>query len=178
MVVPTETVYGVACDPAVPGALIRLQTVKGRDATKPLARLVAGVKPVLAAVPHWSDGMQRLADRFWPGPLTMVVETPEGWVGFRVPAHAVALGLAAGCVQGLALTSANRSGTPDTRTAQEAQRAIKADLVLDAGPSAEHAVPSTVVRVAATEVTCLREGVVPFEAILRVFEGRKDEENR
>ncbi len=94
VIVPTETVYGIACDPAVPGALEKLVAAKGRDGDKPIAQLAANAEQVAAAVANWNEGVQALAARYWPGPLTIVLETLAGWTGYRVPDHAVAIALA------------------------------------------------------------------------------------
>lgn len=169
VIVPTETVYGIACDPSVPGALEKLIAAKGRDGNKPMARLAADGEQVKAVSSHWNGGLEALASRWWPGPLTIVLETADGWTGYRVPDHAVALGLAKRCGRTLALTSANLSGEPDCRTAQAAMAAVAADLVLDSGPSAERAVPSTVVKVAGNTIECLREGCLPFSEVEAVF---------
>jgi L-threonylcarbamoyladenylate synthase len=168
VIVPTETVYGIACDPSVPGAMDTLLAAKGRDADKPVARLAADAAQAAAEVLHWDARTAALADRYWPGPLTMVLETRDGWTGFRVPDHGAARALARRCGRLLALTSANLSGEPDTRTAEEAMRAVRADLVLDSGPAAETAVPSTVVRVDGDRVECLRAGAIPIEEIEHV----------
>ena len=169
VIVPTETVYGIACDPAVPGAMEKLVAAKGRDGGKPIARLAASAGQVEAVSKDWSPGLQALAEKYWPGPLTIVLETSKGWTGFRVPAHAVALALAEVCGRTLALTSANLSGEPDTTTAQEAMDSVDADLVFDSGPSAKEALPSTVVKVDGTQIECLREGVLPFDEVKSVF---------
>ena len=169
VIVPTETVYGIACNPTVPGALEKLVAAKGRDGDKPIARLAADPQQVAQTAKNWNAGLQALADRFWPGPLTIVLETAEGWIGYRIPDHAVPLELAKICGCTLALTSANLSGEPDTKTAQEAMASVEADLVLDSGPSAEQAIPSTVVKVDGGRIECLREGCIPFGEIKRIF---------
>lgn len=175
VIVPTETVYGIACDPAAPGAMEKLVAAKGRDGDKPIARLAADAEQVAAAAVNWNESVQALTDKYWPGPLTLVLETASGWTGYRVPDHAVARALAETCGRMLALTSANLSGEPDTRTAQEAMDSIEADLAIDSGPSAEQAVPSTVVKVDGAKIECLREGCIHFEEIERIFkhEGSK-----
>ncbi len=170
VIVPTETVYGIACDPAVPGALEKLITAKGRDGNKPIARLAASGEQVKTTAKNWNSGLNALAEKYWPGPLTLIIETAEGWTGYRVPDHAVAIELAKLCGRTLALTSANLSGEPDTKTAGEAMEAVEADLVIDSGPSAEQAIPSTVVRVDGSTIECLREGKVSFTEIREVFE--------
>lgn len=175
VIVPTETVYGVACDPTVPGAMTKLVAAKGRDGDKPIARLAANAEQVATMSDDWNAGLQALASTYWPGPLTIVLKTAEGWTGYRVPDHAVAIGLASLCGRTLALTSANLSGEPDTTTAQEAMRLIEADLVLDSGPSAEQAIPSTVVKVDGTTIECLRVGCLPFSEVEGVFNGGVEE---
>jgi L-threonylcarbamoyladenylate synthase len=169
VIVPTETVYGIACNPAVPGAMKKLVAAKGRDGDKPVARLASDPAQVAQAAANWNAGLAALAENYWPGPLTIVLETDEGWTGFRIPDHAVPLGLAETCGCALALTSANLSGDPDTRTAQEAMAAVAADLVLDSGPSGEQAVPSTVVRVEADRIECIRQGALAFAEVEAVF---------
>jgi L-threonylcarbamoyladenylate synthase len=169
VIVPTETVYGVACDPAVPGAMDKLISAKGRDGNKPIARLAANPEQVEKTAKDWKPGLQALASTYWPGPLTIVLETQDGWTGYRVPDHAVAIGLAETCGRTLALTSANLSGEPDTKTAQEAIASVNADLVLDSGPSAEQAIPSTVIKVDGAKIECLREGCLPYAEVAAVF---------
>jgi len=169
VIVPTETVYGIACDPAVPGAMEKLVAAKGRDGNKPIARLAADGAQVKATASNWNGGLEALAGHWWPGSLTIVLETADGWTGYRVPAHAVAIGLAKLCGRTLALTSANLSGDPDTKTADEAIASVEADLALDSGPSAEQAIPSTVVKVDGEAIECLREGCAPFAEVEAAF---------
>ncbi len=169
VIVPTETVYGIACDPAIPGAMAKLIRAKGRDGEKPIARLAADGEQVKAASNHWNAGLTALAAKWWPGPLTLIVETDDGWTGYRVPDHAVPVELAKLCGRTLALTSANLSGEPDTKTAAEAIASVEADLALDSGPSAAEAIPSTVIKVDGDKIECLREGRVPLTEIKEVF---------
>ncbi|MBN2684528.1 MAG: hypoxanthine phosphoribosyltransferase [Pontiellaceae bacterium] len=179
VIVPTETVYGIACNPEIPGAMEKLMAAKGRDGDKPIARLAADAEQVADLAIRWNSGLQALAEKYWPGALTIVLETAEGWTGFRIPDHAVALQLARICRAPLALTSANLSGEPDTRTAQEAMASVEADLALDSGPSAEQAIPSTVVKVDGDRIECLREGKIPFQEIEHIFKHQdtKDSKN-
>ena len=154
VVIPTDTVYGLAAHPAFPAAVERLYTIKGREAKKPIALLAADADAVRAfgyAVP------ERLAKR-WPGALT-VVTGPEG---FRVPDHAWTRELLRRCGGVLRVTSANLSGR---RAATDAPQALadvglSADLVVDDGIS-PGGVPSTVVRVTdGGAVEILRQGPV------------------
>ena len=155
--------------PAAPGAMDKLIAAKGRDGRKPIARLAANTAQVKAESKTWSSGLKALSATYWPGPLTIVLETATGWTGYRIPDHAVALTLAGLCGRTLALTSANLSGDPDTKTAAEAAEAIEADLIIDCGPSSDQAVPSTVVKVDGCNIECLREGCLPYAEVEKVF---------
>ncbi len=170
VIVPTETVYGVAARADSPEAMARLYAAKGRDESKRIALFAEGIDAVRASgVPV--DGIaERLAAAFWPGPLTMVLRNKAGgWDGFRVPDHAVArawLRELRGVVP--AVTSANRSGAPAAKTAPAAWDALAPHvaLALDAGPVAA-GVPSTVVKVAGGGVEILRAGAIGSDAIAR-----------
>ncbi len=171
VVVPTETVYGVAADPFNPAALAALFEAKGRSPGKPVARLVASVADVERCTGPLRGAALALARRWWPGPLTLVLDTPDGAVGFRLPDHPVAVGLVRAFGGPVAATSANRSGEPDARTAAEAQAAMGGSvaLVLDAGP-AGGGTPSAVVRVTAGGVSVLRAGALSAADLLAVAE--------
>jgi len=120
--VPTETVYGIACDPA---HLKKLYAAKERDRGKPIARLAASLEQVEALGADFGRDGKALAKKYWPGPLTLVLETPEGITGFRVPDHEVPLALARAFGRPIALTSANKSGDEDAINAQEAFQALE-----------------------------------------------------
>ena len=136
--VPTDTVYGLAADPYDEAALDRLVDIKGRDGGKPVAILVADLDQGLS-LGAMSDRALELADRHWPGAVTLVVprlDTAPTWlgdarrrtVGLRCPDHPVALSLLA--ITGpLAVTSANRSDEPPVTSARAAS-AIFGNTVL------------------------------------------------
>src|SRR5436190_1147594 len=91
---PTETVYGIAVAATLPEAVERLYRVKRRPRTKPMTLMVADVAEVARRCPRIPPAAQRLMERFWPGPLTLVLRDGEGHMtGFRVPAHSLARGL-------------------------------------------------------------------------------------
>lgn len=164
---PTDTVYGVAADPGVPGAEERLGQAKGRTEDKAIPLLAADCDQVERWPARLTPLARKLARKYWPGALTMVLECGGGRrEGFRVPAHAAALALlrAAGTLR---VTSANRSGAAPALTAQAAAEALGAgvELVLDAGP-APGGRPSTVIRVDGDTVAVLREGAIPGREIL------------
>lgn len=168
VVVPTETVYGVAADPRVPGAVERIYRAKQRPPGKEIAFLIDrdGWRSTPAIADH--PAARRLAERFWPGPLTLVVAEGDAWTGYRVPAHEVTLAVLRGLGHRIAATSANRSGRPDPRTAQEAAAELgdQVALILDAGP-APGGVASTVVRVRQHDLEVLRPGALSVAQITR-----------
>ncbi len=155
--VPTETVYGLACA-SRDDALARLVAAKGRPAEKGITLLVDGLE-MAQAVGDLSFLARRLAERYWPGPLTLVVPLQEGLalpalvtgggrrVGLRVPDMGITRALATECGP-LSLTSANRSGEPEARSVADVVAVFDGSvaLVLDGGPS-PGGVPSTVVDV-------------------------------
>lgn len=168
IVVPTDTLYGLAALPAVPGAVDRLFALKGRPPDMPIAVLVAGLDQAeaLADIP---DAARTLATAFWPGPLTMVlprrpgVDLPLGepheTIGVRWPDHPVISALAAE-VGALATTSANRTGQPTPAEAADAAAALTGPVgvILDGGPCAGTA--STVVDLTGPDLRVLREGSI------------------
>ena len=164
-VIPTDTVYGLAARPDFPEAVDRLYTIKGRELKKPIALLASD----LAAVERFGYPLvgkaRELAERHWPGALTMVVPSSDPArpaEGFRIPDHARTRELLAACGGVLRVTSANLSGR---RPATDAPQALKdvglsSDCVVDDGVS-PGGVPSTVVRVRADgELEVLRQGAI------------------
>lgn len=167
VVVPTETVYGIACDPV---HLEKLYAAKERDRGKPIARLASGFEQVEKLGADFGTHGLALAKKYWPGSLTLVLDTPEGPTGFRVPAHEVPLALARAFGRPIALTSANKSGGADAVNAQEAFLTLKnhVALFLDAGECSGKK-PSTVVQCLGKGVKILREGAVSREEIEQVM---------
>jgi len=165
VVVPTETVYGIACDPA---HLEKLYAAKERDRGKPVARLAASLEQVESLGAKFEKHGLALAKQYWPGPLTLVLDTPDGPTGFRVPAHEVPLALARAFGRPIALTSANKSGGADAVSAQEAFQSLEnhVALFLDAGECSGK-IPSTVVRCSGNGVKILREGAVSAAELSR-----------
>jgi len=169
VVIPTDTVYGIAAHPAKPEALARICTIKGRPTGKPVALLAADRLAVERFGADFPLAAQRLAERYWPGALTLVLPCGETFEGFRVPAHQGACRLLAACGGVLRVTSANLSGEMPAVSAVSALQEVglEADLVLDDGMS-PGGVPSTVVKVTqAGELTVLREGAILAEDIFR-----------
>jgi L-threonylcarbamoyladenylate synthase len=155
---PTDTVYGLA---AGHGHLRKLFLAKDRPKEKRIPVLLADVANLEASA-IVTPSARALAARFWPGPLSIVLVAPRrGTLAFRVPANDVARRLLAASGGGLPVTSANRSGQPDARTAGEvlAQLEGRVSLVLDGGPT-PGGVPSTVVDCSVEPPQVLREGAI------------------
>lgn len=171
VVFPTETVYGLGADASNPSALRRLFAVKGRPVHHPVIVHLASAE----AIDDWArevpDEARVLTDRFWPGPLTVILrrsarvldEVTGGLptVGLRVPAAPVALDLLAAFGGGLAAPSANRFGhlSPTTAQAVIDELGDAVDLVLDGGPC-RVGVESTIVELTGEAPTVLRPGAV------------------
>jgi L-threonylcarbamoyladenylate synthase len=175
VVVPTDTVYGIAVDPTRPGATDRLFAVKERPATVAVPVLATDAEQAFAMASDVPEAAVRLAARFWPGGVTLVVARRAGLdldlggdddrtIGLRVPDHPIARRLTAR-VGPLATTSANRHGrpTPETASAVVAELGGAVAVVLDGGRCT--GAPSTVVACREDGVTVLREGRVPAATI-------------
>jgi len=155
--VPTETVVGLVAGEA---GLLQLFEIKGRDPGKPIALLCGSAKEALA-LPSLSYNLpllaHSLADRFWPGPLTLVLGTESGaTVGVRVPAHPIVQGVLASYGEPLYATSANRSGEPAPRALEEVDPGISnaADFAVEGRPGSGEA--SAVVDLSGTQARLLR----------------------
>lgn len=173
---PTDTLYGLAVDPRNADAVRRLYELKGRAEGAAVTLIAADVAHARAAgdmTPH----AERLAARWWPGPLTVVVRARPilaremlgggGTVGLRIPDHAVAVALARDAGFCVTATSANRSGATAASTPGAVAVALPdVDAILDAGPSRGGA-PSTIVDASARDVTLVRPGAVPWERVLK-----------
>ncbi len=172
---PTDTLYGLAVDPRRDDAVERLFALKGRrpDAAVPL---VAADLAQARAAGAFGPRELRLAEVFWPGPLSIVVPAHRsisraalgggGTLAIRVPAHAVARDLAAAFAFAIAATSANASGQPPAETADDVARAVpNVDLILDGGRVAGGP-PSTIVRFDDEVPTLVRAGAIVWERVL------------
>ncbi|MCW5875123.1 MAG: threonylcarbamoyl-AMP synthase [Anaerolineales bacterium] len=174
---PTDTVYGIAAQLTNPDAIERLYEVKGREHTKAIAVLIGSAQQLGQVARDPSPAALRLAERFWPGALTLVVPrhlslpanlSQTGTVGVRVPDHVLAQQLLLTCGP-LAVTSANLSGQPDALSAQEvfAQLGGRIDAILNGGHT-PGAVPSTVVDTTVSPPRILRTGPISESEILSI----------
>ncbi|MBN2549223.1 MAG: threonylcarbamoyl-AMP synthase [Anaerolineales bacterium] len=171
---PTDTVYGLGAMLSDPQAIDQLFIAKGREADKAIAVLLGSLEQLPQVASEMSPMARRLAQVFWPGPLTLVVArhpdlpanlSPNPTVGVRMPDHPAALTLL-NLAGPLAVTSANLSGQPSTCTAQEvyAQLAGRVPLILDGGPT-PGGTPSTVVDCTRAEPLILRPGQISRDQI-------------
>lgn len=155
---PTDTVYGLS---AGQEHVRKLYSAKDRPKEKRIPVLLSDLANLEASA-IVTPAARALAQRFWPGPLTIVLVAPRrGTLAFRVPDHALARRLIAASGGGLPVTSANRSGEPDARTAEDviAQLGGRIALVLDGGPT-PGGLASTVVDCTTDPVKILREGAI------------------
>jgi L-threonylcarbamoyladenylate synthase len=175
---PTETYYGLAVDPFNENALARLFQLKNRPAVKPVLVLVADRAQVDLLAGQITVTARHLMDRFWPGPLTLVLPARSGLsrfltggtgtVGLRLSPHPVAAALLQAFGAPLTATSANRSGQDPAVTAGEVRAAFASgvDLILDGGETPGK-MGSTLVGVCGSRVTCIREGRISFAQVMQ-----------
>jgi L-threonylcarbamoyladenylate synthase len=182
---PTETSWGLGADARSEPALAGLRRWKGRDAEKPISVLVSGDADLARLGARLTPAARRLADAFWPGPLTLVVRcdaqlaagiaSAAGAVGLRCSPHPVAAALAALALRRgvgpLTATSLNRSGERACRTRAEAEALAGGELALVAGLDAGGAEASSVVDASGAEPVVLREGAVSGRAIAAALAG-------
>jgi L-threonylcarbamoyladenylate synthase len=169
---PSDTVYGLGAAASDARAVERVFAVKGRGAEKALSLLLADVAdlaPLCAEVPFLA---RILAHRYWPGPLTLVLRRSPTFesaalgggdtVAVRVPDHPFLREIIRALGEPITGTSANRSGQPACRSAQEVEQELddEVDLIIDGGPSGE-GVESTVVSLTGSLPVVLREGAIP-----------------
>ena len=178
VVLPTDTVYGVGADAFNPAAVTSLLAAKGRGRSMPPPVLVGTVRAATALVDDLGPYGKDLIDEFWPGALTLVCRaTPtlhwdlgdtRGTVAVRMPLHQVALELLQETGP-LAVSSANRSGTPSATTAAEAEEQLgeSVSIYLDGGPCASP-LASTIVDLTGPAPRLLRQGVISIERLREV----------
>jgi len=190
VVIPTDTVYGVAADAFLPEAVARLLAAKGRGRQSPPPVLIPGIPTLDALAESVPDEVRALVDAFWPGGLTVILPArpslawdlgeTRGTVALRMPANRVALEILSETGP-LAVSSANLTGEPAAMTAQDAERMLgdSVSVYLDDGPagvgyeSAEPGTGSTIVDATALllpegKLPIVRSGVIPDDEIRRI----------
>ncbi|HSM79632.1 MAG TPA: L-threonylcarbamoyladenylate synthase [Bryobacteraceae bacterium] len=171
VVFPTETVYGLGANALDPAAVASIFEAKGRPATSPLIVHVDSVEMARSVVAEWPDAAARLAERFWPGPLTLVLPKQDkiparvtaglATVGVRVPRHPIALALIRAAQVPIAAPSANPFMGLSPTEAGHVRTSLgsRVALVLDGGPSSV-GLESTVVALKEGEAVLLRPGMI------------------
>ncbi len=173
---PTDTVYGLAADLAMPGAIDRLFAAKRRPGDRAVVLLLADADQA-RTLALWPPAADALAKAFWPGGLTLVLSQRPGTrlpgeltggrptIGLRLPDHPAPRALAT-ALGPLPVSSANLSGMPEASDAAEIRDQLGAaiDLILDGGP-ARGGPPSTIVDCSSVGTRILREGAISFAAI-------------
>lgn len=172
---PTETVYGLGANALDADAVARIYKLKGRPATSPLIVHVASIEMAQSLVSEWPHEAEKLARRYWPGALTLVLPKvaaiPEivtaglATVGVRVPDHPLALALIREAGVPLAAPSANRFMGLSATTAEHVRDTFGDSVpVLDGGPC-EVGIESTVVSIVSGKITLLRPGMISIEDV-------------
>jgi L-threonylcarbamoyladenylate synthase len=176
VVLPTDTVYGVAADAFSPPAVNLLLAAKGRGRDMPVPVLVSSRAMLDAVVNEVTEAAGKLADAFWPGALTLVLrETPHlawdlgearGTVAVRMPDHPLTVALIEQTGP-LAVSSANRTGNPAPTTAMDARLQLGGAVAvyLDAGPAPAAALPSSIVDLTGDEPRLLRAGALDADRL-------------
>ena len=176
----TDTFYGLGADPFNESAVLRIRELKGRDDRKPILLLLADLSEVDRFIAVRSDLFTRLADRFWPGPLTIVGSASQlpdvltagsKTIGVRLPNAEAVRTLVRCCGGALTATSANISGSPPAASAQSVADYFgeTVDLIIDGGESTLQE-PSTVVDVSTGVAQVVRVGAVPAVKIQAVLQ--------
>ncbi|OPZ22625.1 MAG: N5-carboxyaminoimidazole ribonucleotide mutase [candidate division BRC1 bacterium ADurb.BinA364] len=178
---PTDTVYGLAVDASRPQAVEKLFAAKNRDTKKAIALLISSREMLERIASEMPEALEPALERFWPGPLTVVLKkftrafrdaAPGDTVGVRIPRCAVALGLLRLMSRPLAVTSANLSDEDPARDAETIERTFgdAVDLILDAGPLQPGPV-STVLDASVSPFRILRQHGAVSDAALKAALG-------
>lgn len=178
VVLPTDTVYGLGCDAFRPDAVADLLAAKGRGRDMPVPVLVGAPSTLQGIATSLSQAALDLVEAFWPGALTIVATAAPsltwdlgdtgGTVAVRMPLHPVAIELLRETGP-MAVSSANRSGSPPATTADEAEEQLgdAVSVYLDGGPGGA-AVPSSIVDVTGETPRLLRAGALDAETLREV----------
>jgi L-threonylcarbamoyladenylate synthase len=173
--VPTETLYGLAVDGLDPAALVRINRLKKKPDDSPILLLLAETDQVEAVSDRVPELFRPLAQRFWPGPLTLVVParpdlpvqlSRDGTVAVRVPGLALPRRLARGLGRPISGVSANLNGEPPCRHAADVARifAGSIEMILDGGVTSGGA-SSTILDISTPRPRVVREGILPLSAL-------------
>jgi tRNA threonylcarbamoyl adenosine modification protein (Sua5/YciO/YrdC/YwlC family) len=180
---PTDTFYGLAVDPVSLYAVERIYQIKTRQKHKPLSLLISGLAQAYELARDTDPRLDKLADRFWPGPLTVIVRAGTklplrstantGNVALRVPDAAIPRAVVEHFGLPITATSANLQGAPECTSAACVRDQIgdRVPLIIDGGPTG-HALPTTIVDLSLgpDRYEILREGAIPTHEIVMTLQ--------
>ena len=173
----TDTFYGLGADPFNREAVKRIKKLKEREGTKPILVIISDQDQIERFIVERSESFESLAQRFWPGPLTLIgkaaaglpgeITAGTGTVGLRLPDDQDVRALLRACGGALTATSANPSNENPAKTAQQVEYYFGStiDLIVDGGDARVDR-PSTVVDVTGVEPKLVREGVILWSEIV------------
>ncbi len=173
---PTETVYGLGCDPFQEGAFLKLKKIKGRDDDKPMLLIASSIDQVKQITKSFDGLAADLAKRFWPGPLTMILQPsewlphyltgPGGGIAIRITPDHTAMAIVSEFGSPVVSTSANKAGMPTAMTIREVQTMFGDTIDYYIGSDAQlKGLPSTIVDVMSGSIKVLRKGAVPINML-------------
>lgn len=177
--IPTDTVYGLGADPFNASAVQKLYTFKGRPDGKPIPLILSSVEDIHSVAQNLPEFFFHLTDRFWPGGLTIVVESKDllsvltaggNTVGVRIPDNPLLLQILQAFGGPMAITSANVSGEPPATSIQEIgeELASRIDVIVDGGKT-PGPIPSTVYDISVSPPIIRRHGVISEETLAKEF---------
>jgi tRNA threonylcarbamoyl adenosine modification protein (Sua5/YciO/YrdC/YwlC family) len=179
---PTDTFYGLAADPVNLRAVDRIYEIKNRSRHKPLSLLVESVDQATELARNVPDVFHRLAEKFWPGPLTMIVKAGSrlplkvtantGNVALRVPSAAIPVAIIRETGFPITATSASLLGAAECTTAESLREQLgdRISIIVNGGPT-ERAVPTTIVDLSGDppQWQIIREGAIPSDDISQIL---------
>lgn len=174
VIIPTETVYGIAADSTNQQALAQLYEIKKRPANKPFALLIAQEHQVRLLAREIPVAAYKLMYKFWPGPLTLILKSADsGKVGLRMPNNLVALAIIDQSLVPLACPSANLSEQPAPADFAQAIKDLdgQVDLAIDAGAT-KVGLESTIVDLTAAQPQIIRQGAIQEEEIMQIVKSK------
>ena len=177
VIFPTDTVYGIGCDPYNQKAVLSLYKIKKREKTKPLP-VIGYSKKELEKIAEFNDKAEKIAEMFWPGAITLILKVKDEnikkslglgkKIAVRVPNNQCALSLLKECKL-LVATSANISGTTSLTDPNDCKRDLNGyDLLIDGGILSDNG-ESTIVEIDENKLRVLRSGSVSEEELKKLF---------
>ena len=177
VIFPTDTVYGIGCDPYNQKGVLSLYKIKKREKTKPFP-VIGYSKKELEKIAEFNDKAEKIAELFWPGPITLILKVKDEnikkslglgkKIAVRVPNNQCVLSLLKKC-KFLVATSANISGTTSLTDPNDCKRDLNGyDLLIDGGILSDNG-ESTIVEIDGNKIKIVRSGSVSEEELKKLF---------